>query len=316
MTRHVRIIVLGAAWAATGLAAAPPENPAHSSQHGILHVNALTGTDAAHCGAHAGRACRTIQAAIDQILIMPRSDVVIRIGPGEYEGGILLAGREMPGSARLTLSGEPGLTRLVARDGEPVGLTIRRSGGVVLENLEIEGFTQAGIEVLFSSEIEVRSTTLSGNRDGLFLGQSETFIRDGVIQSNLRHGISCEGGWVIFTHDPAGGGLVLTDNATSGLRVDRCHARFESPGLISGSPLGLVARNAGVISLNMRGDVRVVTESGQTALNADCHGMVEGYANSCVGDCTCRVTLCGLCVAGGTPGSGGAGRGTRLHEPS
>lgn len=316
MRRHIRIaLVLGAALAAASLAAALSGQSSYALPQG-LYVNAATGSDSTNCGAHTGNACRTIQAAIDQIPPMSRGDILVRIGPGDYDGGIVIAGREMQGSSRITLSGEPGLTRLISRGGEPIGISIRRSGGVVLKNLEITGFPQAGVKVLLSSGIEVRSTTLTDNLDGLLLGESETFIHESVIQLNLRYGISCEGGWVVFTHDKADSGLVLTDNAVAGLLADRCRARFESPGLIAGSPIGLLARNGGDIDLNMRGDVSLIAAEGQIALNADCHGMIEGYGRACVGDCACQVSRCGLCISSLTTGPAGGGTGTRLDEPN
>jgi len=274
--------------------------------NGPIYVDALSGFDESSCGS-AESPCATIHYAVGLVPMVMNRDVTISIAPGTYEGGILLAGRGSPRSARLILEGVPGMTIISASPSQDTGISIQRMPGTIIRNLTVEGFPAYGIQVLFSASTTIESSRIAGNGDGVFLGESDSVIRDSVIEGNLRHGISCEGGWIsIGTPGIDATGTTIMDNGGGGIRVDGCRARFASGASIVGNQVGLLAVHGGVIDLGMRADVGLYAAAGQQAIMADCHGMVMNFVNSCVGSCGCLEENYGICQAGeGSFGSGG-----------
>jgi len=273
--------------------------------HADMYVDAARGVDASGCGLDWNHACLTIQAAIDSIPMAFDRDVTVHIAGGTYEGGILIAGRTSPNDSRVVLTGEREWTVISGPVGQENGITVIRSSNIVIENLTVEGFAEAGIRVLLSTGGQIRSVTLSGNRDGIFLGGSETLISGGIIESNLRHGVSCEGGWVTFGFDGLQETLTLADNAASGIHAGGCNASIRSSVSITGSTDGLLAVHGAEIDLNMRSDIGITTPPGGSALTADCHGMIAGFAISAL---ECRAVRYGVCEAGSLPPGGGPPR--------
>lgn len=298
--RRSRIVLLfGVAIIAAGTSVWGQLPPATCPAGNVLYVDALNGVDSNDCG-RSYEPCRSIQAAINTVPMVFDRDITVRIAPGTYEGGIAIIGRISPFGAKLTLIGEPGEVVVTGPAGMENGISILHSFNVVLENLRVEGFPGRGIAVMDALGSEIRSVAIAGNKDGLFLGDSETLIVGGSIENNLRHGINCEGGWLTvgFQPDP----MLLVNNVASGLRADLCHAMIQAPVAVWGSSTGLLAMNAGEIDLTMRGDVGVYTAKGEMALMAEHHGMISGYANSCVGACTCTATGYGVCMTTSTQG--------------
>jgi hypothetical protein len=260
-----------------------------------LFVDGTTGQDSSKCGT-ALAPCRTIQAAVDRVPMVFQRDTRIIIAPGTYDGGIMIVGRISPRMAALTLAGEPGQVVITGPAGVEHGIAIIHSYHVVLQNLRIEGFTGTGVKILDSLDTELRSVEIDGGQDGVLLGESRTTIVGGSVQNSLRHGINCEGGWVVVA--PSADPVLIGNNLTSGLWVDLCHVSIQGPVTVWGSQRAMLAMNAGEIDLNMRGDVTISMDAGQEGLTADHHGMIAGYANSCMGDCTCISNNHGVCMAG------------------
>lgn len=309
---RIRVVVLGVALIAAGAVFAgqrtpmdkpqiePRSVPQGASQEpvtGMLFVDASAGVDSATCGIEPP--CRTIQGAVDRIPMAFEHDVMVRVAPGTYPGGILIAGRTSPYDSRVILRGVPLLTIITASEERENGITVIRSSNIVIENLTIEGFPGMGIRVLQSTGSQIRSVILSGNGDGLFLGESETLVVVGIVEDSLRHGVSCEGGWATFGEGGADE-ILLEDNAASGVHAGGCHVSVLGPMSIYGSRDGFLAVHGGEIDLNMRGDIVVGAGPGESALTADCHGMIAGYSTQY----DCLAVRYGVCEPGLAPGGG------------
>jgi len=301
-------MILGLFILATGaLVAAPQRLQAEwlTCECPHFYVDALVGEDTELCGPDPAFPCRTIQAAIDRIPIVFHRDIVVHVASGVYPGGILISGRTTPNRSRVRVVGEAEGTIVSGPAGETTGVSVIQSHNVVLENLDIRGFPDAGVRVMFSPGARLESLSLSNNGDGAFLGESDTVVRRGVFNDNLRNGVACQGGWVAFTGDSAPHAFV--GNAGAGIMAAGCHVNLESQVSISGSLHGLLAVHGGEINLNLRPDISVYAGTSGSGLTADCHGMITGFENSCVGSCTCTAVRYGICEAG-LPSSGGGGR--------
>jgi hypothetical protein len=300
--RHSRVAILFGVAIIAAAGTVWGHVPPYQMPPGVLFVDAVYGSDHESCGTIPYDPCLTIQGAINTIPMVFDQDITVRIAPGTYEGGIVIAGRISPGMGKLTLLGEPGGVVITGPEGAQNGISILHSFNVVLENLRFEGFPGRGISIVDSIGNELRSVAVAGSRDGLFLGDSDTTIVGGSFENNRANGINCEGGWLTVGFERHT--LLLVNNAASGLRADLCHATILAPVTVRGSSAGLLAMNAGEIDLNMRSDVRVTLKQGETGLVADHHGMISGYGNSCIGACTCTATGYGLCMTASSQGGG------------
>ncbi len=297
MRKMMLAALCGAALVSTPLTAT-------AAGHMDYYVNGISGNDARTCQ-NANNGCRTIQAAIDRIPIVLDRHVAIYIAPGNYAESLILADRLAPKGHEIRLIGLDAGARLTGMKTMPTGILIKNSPRVVLENLEITGFTEAGILVEHSDAL------VTGSR----------------IVWNLSHAIVCEfGNLVIETGSPARG-VSLLNNTGSGIVASSCHVRFDGPATIAENGIGLLAAHGGLIDLASRMDVSVMNNppvlpgvgSGGTGgvggerprksplpmlgestppcqLVADCHGMITGYENAQIGGaCVCAGMDYGVC---------------------
>lgn len=264
-----------------------------------LYVD-VEGLDSDRCGPDPLYPCRTIDAALAKVPMANTQDVTIHIAAGTYPGGILISGRHSPNGSRVILSGQPGATFITGPPQQQHGILVVQSSGIVLENLSLSGFPGAGVRVLLSTGVELRSLSLTENGDGVFLGAVEARIADSSFLSNAATGVTCNVGWLTLgSADQAP--LIFTDNPTAGLQAIACHASLESPVTVTGSDNGLLAMHGGEIMLNMRPDIGVYAPTGCSALTADRHGVISGFSNSCVGACECLEQRYGICEATAPP---------------
>lgn len=269
-----------------------------------LYVSGPSGNDSSTCQS-ANNGCLTIQAAIDRIPIVLDRNVNIHIAPGTYAESVLLTGRLAPKGHTIRLVGNAYGVRIDGQKEKPNGILITRSPRVVLENLEVTGFTEAGVLLLHSDASLVSS----------------------LVFQNLSHGVVCEyGNLVIESSDPVRG-VGLLANAGSGLFATACHVRFQGPAVITKNGLGVLAAHGGLIDFAARTDVFVtnnppqppdvvtgppagttgegvpgrypmpsIAETGASCqLVADCHGMVMGYENAQIDGCNCAAVDYGVC---------------------
>ena len=298
----MRKMILAAMCVASTLALPLTAAPAG---HIDLYVSGMSGNDSVTC-LNANNGCRTIQAAIDRIPIVLDQHVIVHIAPGTYSESLMLADRLAPKGHEIRLIGDPGVVRLAGARLMPVGILIKNSPRVVLENLEITEYTEAGVLVQHSEAL-LTSTRVVWNRS---------------------HALVCEyGDLVIETGAPARG-VSLLNNLGSGILASSCHVRFDGPATIAENGIGVMAAHGALIDLSARSDVSVMNNppappavvpggSGGAGdregprraplpgldeaaplcqLVADCHGMIAGYEHAQIGgDCVCGAVDYGIC---------------------
>ncbi len=268
------------------------ERPAQASNTTHLWVDGVLGSD--HSACTQTEPCATIQAAIDRIPMILAQDIVVHVAAGIYEGGITIADRHSMLRAQITLRGEPQAT-IWGHHARTHGVTVWKTPGVILENLEITGFEERGLVIAYASPVKVRHTSIVDNRGGgIMIADAAVHLNDVTVRDNGGTGVSCENGWVRMSH------LFARRNGFAGVRVEHCRATFTGPGVIEGNYHGLLSVLGGAIDLGGRHDV-LVTDNAATPLLADCAGMIAGYRNSCQGDCLCLEVDEGICRAGSAP---------------
>lgn len=268
-----------------------------------LYVSGPSGNDSSTCQSP-NNGCLTIQAAIDRIPIVLDRNVTIHITPGTYTESLLLTDRLAPKGHTIRLVGNAYGVRIDGLKQKPNGIVITHSPKVILENLEVTGFTEAGVLLLHSDASLVSS----------------------LIFQNLSHGMVCEyGNLVIESSDPVRG-VGLLANTGSGLFATACHVRFQGPAVITKNGMGVVAAHGGLVDFAARSDVFVTNNqqpsgNGTGALGgagdegapgrypmpsiaetdvacqlvADCHGMIMGYENAQIDGCGCSAIDYGVC---------------------
>lgn len=313
-------------WSGTTLAVekqhhvAPPAVPVlaalASPEYPDLYVDAIRGENTDACGTSLEDPCRTIQAALDKVQMVLHKDVTVHIAPGSYPGDILIAGRTSPNNSTLHLIGESDGTIITGPGEARTGISVIQSHNVVLENMEVRGYSDAGIRFIFSPNAQVKWMTLSNNGDGLFLGESETTVIGSVFRENQARGVICEGGWVTFATGKDVATQYFIDNQIAGLQVAGCYASLESAVSITGGENGMLSVHGGEIDMNMRTDIGIYQAAGLSALTADCHGMIAGFGNTCIGSCACTASRYGVCEAGAIPGRRGGRGNHRVTVPT
>ncbi len=279
---------------------------AAAAGHSEFFVNGLSGNDSSSCQSPRN-GCLTIQAAIDRIPIVLDRHVSVHVAPGTYAESLILADRLAPKGHEIRLIGDAEGVRLNGMKERQIGILIRNSPRVVLENFEVTEFTEAGVLVL----------------------HSDVSLANARIVWNLSHGVVCEYSHLLIETGAVARGVSLLGNAGSGLLATGCHVRFQGPAIVADNNLGLLSSHGGLIDLAARSDVMVTNNppqppgvgSGGTGggggggegprryrmpplaeseaacqLVADCHGMIMGYENARIdGPCVCAGTDYGIC---------------------
>lgn len=289
---------------------ASPALPAISLE---LYVDQSTGSDSNTC-LSPGLACSTIQAAIDRIPMVITDEVTVFVAPGAYEGGVTIADRSSPYRSLIRIKGQPGVI-LWGDNLRTTGITIWRSTGVSLEDLEISGFTGPGVYAIYTDPVIVRGSSIMDNTgSGIRAEASGLVVENSVIWHNKAGGILVERGRLVLGEPTAGSVVDISYNRGAGVTARGADAVFAGATLITRNDQGVLALHGGVIDLAMRADAGIF--GNYTDMMADCHGMVAGYAGmACGTECACTGRLFGVCIPGSTSLDGGGGGGGLTFAP-
>lgn len=292
-----------------------------------IYVSADTGNDMGQC-LSPDDACRSIQGAIDKIPMTIESKVTVHIALGTYPGGIVLADRLSPNRSVIHLRGEP--RAAISGDGvQQTGLSIFKVSGIVLENLDVTGFTGSGVVVHYTCPFDlVKSTITANGGHGIDAKLSSGSIVQSVISDNAKNGITWDVGTLTLADAPyspspvprgprkldadinpvpfdqsipgsaarmalRNGGVIIERNAGIGLLAVASDVSFHGWARVKDNAVGLSALHGGRIDLMLRADVTVQSNRSYQLL-ADCHGDVEHYGRAPVA-VTCEELEYGVC---------------------